>query len=201
MSDPSGKQEAGAAFMTAMAQELRVPATAEKLKAASQAALLADWTDLLTQTVVQTCSRLSWRANAKGHENLHLPVRRKEYLSLDVMAFAGEVAREQWAYPVAVFELENSQRDELVAYAFWKMLMVRTRLRVLFCYRPEADALPALIRHLRASVVEAMDLTDRLSLTGEILIAAGSRAEAETFPYGFFRWWRLNSSTGMVERV
>ena len=43
-----------------------------------------------------------------------LPVGRDEYLGVDVLAFERGVG---WRLPVAAFELENSARGHLVAYA------------------------------------------------------------------------------------
>lgn len=44
-----------------------------------------------------------------------------------------------------------------------------------------------------------MPLAERVALDGETLVIVGSRNEAELFPYGFFRWWRLNTEIGGFE--
>ena len=36
---------------------------------------------------------------------------------------------------------------------------------------------------------------------GETLVVVGSRAEAETFPYGFFSWWLLDGNTGTFSLI
>ena len=33
-------------------------------------------------------------------------------------------------------------------------------------------------------------------LSGETLVVVGSRDESATFPYGFFKWWKLDTNTG-----
>ena len=138
-------------------------------------------------------------ASAKGHKLELLPIQRSEYLALDVMAFAeGE---KRWRFPVAVMELENSTREDQIAYSLWKVLSVRSELRIVFCYRRNGEEIPALIRHLREEVVEAMGLAGRVKLEGATLLVVGSRSESGTFPFGYFGWWSLDTNTGRFERL
>lgn len=110
------------------------------------------------------------------------------------MAFARGDNR--WRFPVGVMELENSRDDDRIAYALWKVLCVRADLRIVFCYRHRAEEGSKLVRFLRNEVVSAIDLADRIALDGETLLVVGSRADSATFPYGFFKWWRLETNTG-----
>ena len=100
------------------------------LRRASVAGDLTRWTQALTGVVAQSLSGLGLAVAAKGHRCTALPVEREEYLALDVTAFPG--AGRAWRFPVAVCELENSARDEVVAYALWKVLCIRHALRVVF---------------------------------------------------------------------
>lgn len=152
------------------------------------------WTAALTAVVVATCESIGWRASAKGHRTDLLPVSRGEYLSMDAMAFAGGEGR--WRFPTAVFELENSTADDVVAYSLWKVLSVRADLRVVFCYRPSRQDGPALVRFLKNDVVQAMGIAGRVALSGETLVVVGSRDNAASFPDGFFKWWKLDTNTG-----
>lgn len=113
------------------------------------------------------------------------------------MAFAE--GNKRWLFPTAVMELENGQREDSIAYSLWKVLCVRANLRFVFCYRKDASAAPALIQHLRREVIEAMGLHGRLKLDGRTFVVVGSRNEAATFPFGFFKWWELNTHTGRFE--
>jgi hypothetical protein len=113
------------------------------------------------------------------------------------MAFPPSAAR--WRFPVAVCELENSAGLDQVAYSLWKVLCVRCGLRTVFCYRPDAANGPAFVAAL-GTVVDGMPLTERVALEGETLVVVGSRNDSETFPYGFFQIWKLNSNTGRFER-
>lgn len=181
-------------FAVVQADEL-----AGELKQAASAANLGAWTWALTEAAIRTCAGLGLMASAKGHKLELLPIHRSEYLALDVMAFAeGE---KRWRFPVAVMELENSAREDQIAYSLWKVLSVRAELRIVFCYRKNGDEIPALIRHLRDEVVEAMGLAGRVKLEGATLLVVGSRSESGTFPFGYFGWWSLDTNTGRFERL
>jgi hypothetical protein len=167
------------------------------LRQAAVAGRLMSWTKSLTDASVDTYSRLGWNASAKGHVSQLLPVSRGEYLGLDVIAFAPGERR--WRFPLAVMELENQAHEDVIAYSLWKLLSVRATLRVLFCYRKEASQAGPLKTHLQKEVVDAMDLGTRTALEGNTLLVIGRRAEAETFPHGFFAWWKLDANTGRFE--
>lgn len=173
-------------------------ALAEELRDASLRYDLASWTAALTSVVARSVEALGLSPTAKGFRCVVLPVRRSEYLGQDVMAF--EPDGMGWKFPVAVFELENSEKDTLVAYSLWKVLCVRCGLRVVFCYRPESSAAAPLVTQLAAAVVSAMPIAERAALSGETLVVVGSRNESSTFPYGFFQAWKLNPNTGRFER-
>src|SRR5262249_4992657 len=134
------------------------------------------------------CGASGWVASAKGHVSKLLPVTRSEYLVLDVVAFESS------------FELENSRDDDRVAYSLWKVLCIRAKLRVVFCYRRDATEGLALVRHLSEQVAHAMELQDRAALTGDTLLVVGSGSESETFPYEFFKSWLFDANVGKFAR-
>jgi len=168
------------------------------LKEAATAGRLGAWTEALTGVVVDVCWQMGWQTAAKWHPSNELPISRSEYLALDAMAFDArpDTLPVRWPFPVAVFELENSHRDDKVAYALWKVLCVRARLRVVFCYRRNLADGSALVRHLTKTVVGSLPLETRARLLGHTLLIVGSRADESTFPYGFFKSWRLDKNTG-----
>ncbi len=170
------------------------------LQEAAQRAQLTEWTRALTAIVVGSCEAMSWKGVAKGHKSTILPVPRQEFLGLDVVAFepAGE---RRWRFPVAVFELENSTADDRVAYSLWKVLCVRSQLRVVFCYRQDSGDGSKLVRHLAAEVARAMEIPERTAVTGETLVVVGSRDETKTFPYGFFKDWLFDANVGRFSRA
>lgn len=175
------------------------PMFAVTLKQASQGAILGAWTEAMTGAVVATCEAVGWKASAKGHKAELLPIQRSEYLALDVMAFPKGERR--WRFPVAVMELENSPQEDKIAYSLWKVLSVNAEWRAVFCYRERSEQIPALIRHLREEVVEAMGLPERVGLAGQTTLVVGTRSESETFPFGYFGWWNLDTNTGRFERI
>ena len=98
-------------------------------------------------------------------------------------------------------QLWNWKTALAIAYSLWKVISVRADLRIVFCYRMNRDEIPDLIRHLREEVVEAMGLAGRIKLDGRTLLVIGTRSESETFPYGYFGWWELDTNTGRFERL
>jgi hypothetical protein len=190
-----GREEWLAAFFRIM----QSPEFAKPLREAAANGRLKVWTEHLTRLVVQSCGAFGWRATAKGHLAGVLPVARHEYLALDVVAFPGS-QESQWPFPVAVFELENSPEDERVSYSLWKVLCVRTLLRVVFAYRRGSAEGTALMGYLASSVVGSLSIPERKDLSGETMVIVGSRAERDTFPYGYFKTWILDTNTGRFIR-
>jgi len=172
---------------------------ASALREASQSGELRKWTAALTSVVVSTFPLIEWRGAAKGHRSDLLPVAREEYLALDAVAFDSAGDR-RWRFPVSVFELENSQDDDRVAYSLWKVLCVRADLRVVFCYRRDGNAGSELVRLLADTVVRTMEIAERARVGGETLVVVGSHSEAASFPYGFFKDWTLDSNTVRFHR-
>jgi hypothetical protein len=185
-------------WQSAFWQTVRRHTNADQLRDAALQGRLGDWTQALTDVVVAACEALDWQAAAKGHPLDLLPESRHEYLALDVVAFAP--AEPRWRFPVAAMELENSRDDDRIAYSLWKVLCVRTDLRVVFCYRRRAEQGAALVRSLGTEVVGALSVNERMALRGETLVVVGSRDDASTFPYGFFTWWSLDKNTGIFAR-
>ena len=179
-----------AAFLQTVQQHDR----AQPLKEAALEGRLGAWTKELTAVAVSTCQSLGWQASAKGHRLELLPVTGSEYLGIDVMAFAPGKTR--WRFPAAVIELENSQSDDRVAYSLWKVLCLRADLRIVFCYRRTVAKGSALMRSLREEAIEAIGVAGRMKLEGETLVVIGSYDSSSTFPYGFFKWLRLDNNTG-----
>ncbi|MFC2037215.1 hypothetical protein ACFLYD_04480 [Chloroflexota bacterium] len=173
---------------------------ARPLIEATIAGRLGDWTQALTGIVVNVCDQMGWQTAARWHRTNVLPVSRSEYLALDAVAFDAQQST-AWPFPVAVFELENSRQDDKVAYSLWKVLCVRSRLRVVFFYRDDVGAGSALVGRLETAVVGSLSIEERINLMGQTLLVVGSRAEESTFPYGFFKDWILDKNTGCFSRT
>lgn len=158
----------------------------EAIREAASTEDLARWTSLLTGVVVQSCQTLGWRAAAKGHRLDLLPLARSEYLGLDVTAFVETPQpHTPWAFPVGVFELENSQRDDKVAYCLWKVACIRSPFAVLMAYRKDWTAASALVQQLSEMAPKELILNGQ-----ELVLTVGSRSLGEQFPWSFFRFWK-----------
>jgi len=186
-------------WQSAFLENVQRHRNAGQLREAAINGQLGKWTKALTSVVVTTCETMGWTASAKGHQADFLPVSRGEYLGLDVLAFAGST--NQWKFPVAVMELENSRNNDHICYSLWKVLCIHTELRIVFCYRQNSDQGPELIRFLRNHVLHALSIEERMALKGATTVVVGSRNESATFPYGFFKWWRLDKNTGTFELI
>ncbi len=169
-----------------------------ELKESSLTGNLMEWTRLLTDVVVSVCEKNNWATAAKGHKLTMIPESREEYLGIDVMAF--EKTEHPWLFPQAAIELENSAQNDKISYALWKVLNVKVKLRIVFCYRPEAQEGTWLVKYLCNQVVSSLRIDRRSELEGETMVVVGYRNRAETFPYSFFKWWILNSNTGQFEQ-
>ena len=87
------------------------------------------------------------------------------------------------------------------SYALWKVLCVRAAARFVFAYRRDGEAGVALIGHLTQSVIGGFSIADRLAIRGDTMVIIGNRGGSETFPYGYFKAWTLNTNTGRFDRV
>jgi hypothetical protein len=187
-------------WRTAFGDWIQKSGIAKGLKAASIASDLRSWTNDLTTAVVRSCESLGWIASARWNPTRRLPQAGKEYLGLDVMALPG-AATPAWPLPVAVFELENSRTDRRVAYSLWKVICVRSRLRIVFAYRPTWEQGRRLVEELGQQVIGSLGLDERASLTGQTVVVVGNRGEGPTFPWGYFKFWMLNINLGRFEKV
>ena len=177
---------------------------AEPLREAAIAEQLTVWTSLLTAVVVRSCDDLGWAVAAKGHPLVLLPQHGQEYLGMDAMAFCGSAdgsgPSPRWPAPLAVFELENSPRDDRVAYSLWKVLAVRASLRVVIAYRRTWEQAVALPNRVAADVLPGRQ-EPRESRLDEVVFVMGSRSDGESFPWGYFKFWRLDHGVGRFTKL
>jgi len=102
--------------------------------------------------------------------------------------------------PLAVFELENSARDDRVAYSLWKIHFVRPRPRVVMAYRRSWELASALPNHLVADVLSGLRPAKETVLD-DIVMVTGSRSDGESFPWGYFRFWRPDHVVGRFTKL
>lgn len=183
-------------------QQVQDSRLAAPLKESSLSENLSEWTRLTTEAVVRSCESLRWETAARGHRLRRLPESASEYLALDAMAFPNcDDSDARWPLPIAVFELENSPRDDRVGYSLWKVLCVRAPLRIVYAYRRDWERTRNLTDHLATNVVASLSPAERMAIDGETAVVTGSRGESETFPYGYFKLWLLDPNLGKFERI
>ncbi len=183
---------------------IQEPSRAALLKDAAISVALMDWTAQLTASVVRSCEALGWCAAAKGHTSHRLPKAGQEFLALDVMAFPGKGEADlpaRWPLPITAVELENSVRDERVAYSLWKVLCVKADLRIVFAYRPDWDKARQIVTMLEGEVIGSLTIAQRDTLGGQTILVLGSRGEGETFPWGYFKFWKLDANLGRFIKI
>jgi hypothetical protein len=96
------------------------------------------WTKIATNALVDTARDVtgdSCTRAAKGHTT---PAGRSEHLAIDVVAYGKDYGPIQFAA-----EHENSHKLEQVTYCAWKLLQLRSRIRVLVAYWSSDSNRPA----------------------------------------------------------
>jgi hypothetical protein len=174
---------------------------AASLKAASLNEDLKLWTSCLTSVVVASCQKSGWLAAAKGHKLDELPQAGQEYLSIDVLAFPSSPTTGRWKLPLAAFELENHRTDDRVGYSLWKVLCLRAELRVVFAFRRNWEESRRSVDAICRDVVGSLSVLERVAVTGNTVLIFGNRGEGETFPWGYFKMWLLDTNVGRFEKI
>jgi hypothetical protein len=204
VSSPKASAGVAARWRQSFLNHLEDGDTAEALREAAIEEHLSDWTSLLTTVVVRSCGELGWPVAAKGHPLTLLPQPGQEYLGMDVMAFSEPVdsggGSLRWPAPLAVFELENSPRDDRVAYSLWKVLSVRAKLHVVIAYRHTWELAAALPNRVASDVLRGLQGSSETDLA-EVVFVVGSRSDGESFPWGYFKFWRLDHGVGRFTKL
>lgn len=180
---------------------IQKPEVAAPLKTASLAEDLKIWTACLTAAVVESCRNLGWLAAAKRHRLDELPKPGQEYLNMDVMAFANSKVTSRWRLPIAAFELENHPSDRLVAYSLWKVLCLRTELRVVFAFRRDWEKSRRSVEAIGQDVVGSLTAIERMAIGGETALIIGNRGDGDSFPWGYFKMWILDTNIGRFDKI
>lgn len=176
-------------FLRALWGELQNSPLGSQLKSAADGARLNPWTQLLTEVTVRACQAAGWAAAARNVTQPVLPIKRSEYLAVDVMAFS---TGSGWRRPVAAIELENSPRVPLIAYAVWKVSSVLCQFACVICYRKRWGDVPDLVEQISDEVLAQMQPSH------PFLMIVGTRGRAATFPDAYFTPFRWDSQRGRL---
>lgn len=118
-----------------------------------------------------------------------------ENLTIDVMLFDKAAWKklykrnsyyDAFILPEAVIELENIDDKIRIAYCLWKLLCIRSALRILICYQANENKIRKLIMHLRDVVTKGnLKKNDK----GELFIVVGNEGVAESESWE--RYWQV----------
>jgi hypothetical protein len=188
-------------WRSAFLSVVQEPEVAAPLKSAALTENLKSWTSCLTSAVVASCRKVGWLAAAKGHRLDELPQPGQEYLNMDVMAFSNLPVTGRWRLPFAAFELENHRTDDRVGYSLWKVLCLRTDLRVVFAFRRDWEESRRSVDAICRDVVGSLSVAERVAVVGETAVIIGNRGDGESFPWGYFKMWLLDTNIGRFEKI
>ncbi|MFA5056197.1 MAG: hypothetical protein WC562_08560 [Dehalococcoidia bacterium] len=92
--------------------------------------------------------------------------------------------------PEAAIEHENSTDFDKISFCLWKLLCVRTRLRVLICYQSNSRKMRELIKHLEQKVSRGKLMKGE---GGDLIVIVGNEEhddDAQSFEkyYRVFQW-------------
>ena len=153
----------------------------------------------MTSAVVGSCRHLGWIAAAKGHRLDELPQAQRIF-GYGRHGLSRPLPGRRWRLPIAAIELENHRSDERVAYSLWKVLCLRTDLRVVFAFRRHWEESRRLVDAVCRNVIGSLSTGERGRGRGN---GAGDRrsGEGETFPWGYFKFWVLDANLGRFEKI
>jgi len=116
----------------------------------------------------------------------------EEYLGIDFMFFnKKDFDEDKSVLPCAVVEHENNPSKEKIEYCLWKILCVRSALRVLICYQSNANQIEALMRDLEYAIREGSlmkgDDGDLLVIIGDVSLENKKDLEWNEY-FKVFEW-------------
>jgi hypothetical protein len=99
-----------------------------------------------------------------------------EYLTIDAMLFdLGKYKNDNQdplIIPSLILEHENDDKHKRIKYCLWKLLMVRSPIRVLICYQGDQSKIKDLISELAGTVIDGQLME---SERGELLVLIGNQ--------------------------
>ena len=116
----------------------------------------------------------------------------REYLTIDFMFFnKKDYNEDKSVLPSAVVEHENNPSRKKIEYCLWKISCVKSPLRVLICYQPNADKIESLREHLEVVVWEGNlmkgDNADLLIIIGDSSLDNSTDSEWNEY-FQVFEW-------------
>jgi len=109
-----------------------------------------------------------------------------EYLTIDVMFF-DEKESDEYILPRVVIEHENMENIDKIKYCLWKILCVRSPVRVLICYQDGEEKVEILRKHLENIIWKGSLMKGD---SGDLIVLIGNEIETDYWGEYFktFEW-------------
>ena len=153
----------------------------------------AEWTEFMRGVMDGVGEQMNCRVTRIRPENREMS---GEYLNIDVVfidnaeyALTKESKWDPFALPRAVVELENSYETMKISYCLWKILCVRSPIRVLICYQRNTKRVKGLKERLENVIWQGslMKGTD-----GDLFVIVGDESARSETSWGkyfsVFEW-------------
>lgn len=142
-----------------------------------------EWTDFTERVMRVIAEKFGWKVMCNNKKDEKDP-QRGEYLSIDAM-FLKTKEKNQKDYwpqclPEAVVEFENSYDNDKIKFCLWKILCIRSPLKVLICYKRNEDEVKNLFNTLK-EFIEKGNLMDEGA--GNLLIIIGNEEAEDKTPW------------------
>lgn len=119
-----------------------------------------------------------------------------EYLNIDGLFFDNNdyndsipEGHDPRVLPSAAIELENNYSQDKIAYCLWKLMCIRTPIRILICYQSNAENLTRLKNHLENVMLKGNLTKDNKA---DVIVIIGDESVADEKPwkdyYSVFEW-------------
>ncbi len=155
-----------------------------------QSSTSVKWTEFMREVISNVGNKMNCYVARLRPEDRE---RSGEYLNIDAVFIdnaeydlvKGECKWDPFALPRAVVELENLYDDDKISYCLWKILCVRSPIRVLICYQSNTKKVTDLKEHLENVIWQGslMKGTD-----GDLLIIIGDESVSRSWTSGMS--WR-----------
>jgi hypothetical protein len=103
------------------------------------------WTESMGRVMHKVGEKL--HCGVYGKDQKPQTGRKAEYLGIDFMFFY-KSEEDKWVLPIVIIEHENDFDQEKIEYSLWKILCVRSPVKVLICYQSDTNNVALLRQHL-----------------------------------------------------
>lgn len=142
-----------------------------------------EWTEFMKKVMERVAKRMKCYVVQRGP---HIKNESWEYLKIDAFFISNsdydrliKKTRKGWdpfVLPQTVIELENSNDKNKISYCLWKILCIRSPLRVLICYQDGTTKVKRLRKHLEGVIQQGHLMK---GAEGDLLVIIGDESIKE----------------------